>query len=110
MMKSLLFAIAMTLALSTGCAIRGRGAYVVTIAPPPPPRAQVVVETRPGMVWIEGHWARHGDRWVWIDGYYERERPGYLWVQGYWDPRGDQYVWIEGHWQARASAGVRIGQ
>jgi hypothetical protein len=42
----------------------------------PPPRA--------GFVWMPGHWARSGDRWVWLEGYFEPARPHYRWEPGRW--------------------------
>lgn len=100
------FAVAASLAtLGTGCVIRARGAvttepaYVEVDEAPPPPRA-VVVETRPGFVWIEGRWYRSGNRWVWMDGHWENERAGYVWEQGRWETRGRGHVWVEGRWRA----------
>jgi hypothetical protein len=88
----------------TGCVVRAHGrvsapvAYVEVEEEPPPPRA-VVIETRPGMIWVEGRWVRHGNRWQWRDGYYERERSGYVWEQGRWERRGRGHVWVEGRWR-----------
>jgi YXWGXW repeat-containing protein len=101
--KKWLVALGLAAGLLAGCLVRGHGAYVVAVAPPAP-RATVVVEPRPGYLWIEGHWAWVDDRWTWLDGYWEAERPGYVWVQGYWEPRGGRYHWIDGHWSARVGA------
>ncbi|HUJ58710.1 MAG TPA: hypothetical protein VLX92_09465 [Kofleriaceae bacterium] len=93
-------------AASGGCVVEGRARVAEPVAvvevdqEPPPPRA-VVVETRPGFVYIGGRWNWVGGRWVWIDGRYERERPGYLYEQGRWEVRGNRHVWIEGRWRAR---------
>ena len=96
---------------SLGCVVHGRAA-VVAPAPvavveveeePPPPRA-VVVETRPGFVWIEGRYERRGRNWVWLDGRWERERVGHVWIQGRWERRGNRHVWVEGRWEAHAAA------
>lgn len=103
-LASLLLAATMALP-SVGCVVQGR-AHAHVVAPvavveveeePPPPRT-VVVETRPGFIWIEGRWVRHGNRWVWNDGRWERERVGYRWEQGRWERRGRGHVWVEGRW------------
>jgi hypothetical protein len=73
---------------------------------PPPPRA-VVVETRPGFLFIQGRWVRHGNRWDWRDGYWERERSGYVYDQGRWETRGNRHVWVEGSWRAGAAPAAR---
>lgn len=105
--------VALAAAASAGCVVRARGrvsapvAYVEVQEEPPPPRV-VVVDTRPGMIWVEGRWARHGNRWQWRDGYYERERAGYVWEQGRWERRGRGYVWVEGRW--RGGGGYNNGQ
>ena len=70
-----------------GCVVRAQGrvsapppvAVVEVDEEPPPPRA-VVVESRPGFVYTEGHWYRRGGRWEWADGDDERERVGNVWV------------------------------
>lgn len=90
---------------SAGCVVRARGrvsapvAYVEVQEEPPPPRV-VVVDTRPGHIWVEGRWVRHGNRWQWRDGYYERERSGYVWEQGRWQRQGRGHVWVEGRWRS----------
>lgn len=97
--------------LGTGCVIRAQGrlalpvAYVEVEEAPPPPRV-VVVDTRPGFVWIQGRWDRVGGRWMWRDGYWERERAGYLWEQGRWERRGRGHVWVEGRWRTGGAASV----
>jgi len=78
-----------------GCT--GEGTLVVEDAPPAP-REEVVV-TRPGFVFVHGHWNREGGRWVWVGGRYERERVGKTFIQGHWERRGHQHVWIEGGWR-----------
>ena len=107
-------AIAASLLTVGGCVVRGSAgvrvaepvAVVEVEEEPPPPRA-VVIETRPGFVFIEGRWARNGGRWVWRDGYYERERVGYSWNQGRWETRGRRHVWVEGGWHAGGGPAVR---
>lgn len=88
----------------SGCVVRAHGhvgapvVYAEVEEEPPPPRV-VVVDTRPGYIWVEGRWTRNGSRWVWRDGYYERERAGYVWEQGRWERRGRGHVWVEGRWR-----------
>ena len=107
--------IASTLLGAGGCVVRAHG-YVPAPAPvavveveeePPPPRT-VVVETRPGFLWIEGRWWRRGGRWEWTDGHWERERTGYIWTPGRWERRGHRHVYIEGGWRAGGSGGAVI--
>jgi hypothetical protein len=98
-------AIAASLSAWSGCLVEGHARVAEPVAvvevdeEPPPPRT-VVVETRPGFIWIEGRWVRGNGRWVWRDGYYERERAGYVWDQGRWENRGNRHVWVEGRWRA----------
>jgi len=95
------------LGAASGCVVEARGHVAAPVAvveveadeEPPPPR-QVVVETRPGFIFIEGHWVRHGGRWEWSDGHWERQRTNYVWVQGHWERRGRRSVWVEGEWRA----------
>lgn len=90
---------------ATGCVVRTRGAVrvapvaVVEVEEAPPPPRRVVVQSRPGFIWIEGRWAHRGGRYVWIDGRWETERRGYRWVQGRWERRGRRHVWVEGRWE-----------
>jgi hypothetical protein len=93
------------LALSTGCVARG---YIVAETPPAP--RHVVVDVRPGFVWIEGHWVRSAGNWSWIDGYWVAERPGYLYVQGTWVRDGSRWRWRAGEWRARAVVNVHPGK
>jgi hypothetical protein len=96
---------------ASGCVVRAHGhvgapvAFVEVEEEPPPPRV-VVVDSRPGFVWIEGRWDRAGNRWAWRDGYWERERSGYVWEQGRWDRRGRGHVWVEGRWRSGGNAAV----
>ncbi|HEX4417507.1 MAG TPA: hypothetical protein VH165_06380 [Kofleriaceae bacterium] len=90
---------------AAGCTVQAQGRVAVPVVTvevdeePPPPRT-VVVETRPGFVFIEGHWVRRDGRWDWQDGHWERERAGQVWVAGRWDTRGTKHVWVEGSWHA----------
>jgi hypothetical protein len=105
-------ALAVAIAASAGgCMVTARGhvagpAVVEVDEDPPPPRA-VVIETRPGFVYVQGHWDRVGRTWQWRDGYYERERAGYVWEQGRWESRGRGRVWVQGRWRAGATPAVR---
>jgi hypothetical protein len=87
-----------TVPAMTGC-YATESAYVVEDAPPAP-REEVVV-TRPGFVWIHGHWTHPGRTWVWRGGYYERERPNRVYVEGRWERRGRGHVWVDGGWRNR---------
>jgi hypothetical protein len=107
-MKHVLTRLALVATLATplvGCVVDGQAqvsgptAYVEVEEAPPPPRT-VVVETRPGFVWIEGRWAHRGGRYVWLDGRWERERAGRYWEQGRWERRGRGHVWIDGGWRS----------
>lgn len=37
-----------------------------------PPRRVVVVERRPAVVWVPGHWVQHGGARIWVDGHWRR--------------------------------------
>ena len=95
---------------AAGCVVRAHAIVPAPVAvveveeEPPPPRA-VVIEPRPGFLYIEGRWDRQGGRWVWLDGHYERERVGYVWAPGRWDRRGNRHVWVEGSWRAAGGGG-----
>ena len=99
--------------VATGCVVRTRGhvrvapVAVVEVDEAPPPPRHVVVQTRPGFVYIRGHWTRRGSRWVWLDGRWERERANHAWVQGRWETRGRRHVWVKGHWEAHRGPAVR---
>jgi len=58
--------LALVLALATLSPVLA-GCYVEE--GPPPPRA-VYVESRPGWVWIPGHWLRRPGRYVWVEGHW----------------------------------------
>jgi hypothetical protein len=98
---------------AVGCVVRAHGhvrvpapvAYVEIEEEPPPPRA-VIIETRPGFVFIQGRWIRSGNQWVWRDGYWERQRVGHVWQDGRWERRGRGHVWVEGSWRAGAATRV----
>jgi hypothetical protein len=102
----------LTLVLAASCTARGSGSYratyVASYGDPPPPRV-VVVDERPGYVWVDGRWAWGGSGWVWYDGYWVEHRPGYVWVQGRWYNDRGRWVWHDGRWHAhgRGNAVVR---
>jgi len=94
--------------LLPACVVHGSGyvsgpTAVVEVEEEPPAPRVVVVDTRPGFIWVEGRWYRSGGRWEWSNGHYERERAGQYWTQGHWERRGNRHVWIEGRWQAGAA-------
>jgi len=97
---------------AAGCVVTAHGHVAAPVAvvevdeEPPPPRA-VVVETRPGFIFIQGHWERGGGRWNWRDGYWERERAGYVWDEGRWETRGRRHVYVEGRWRSGGGPVVR---
>jgi len=100
-LTSLLLAAATTVgsgvavSVTTGCA--GTANLVIEDAPPAP--REEVVETRPGFIYIHGHWLRDEGRWNWSAGHYERERAGHTYVEGRWAPNGTGHIWIEGGWR-----------
>ncbi len=89
------------LTTTSGCLVGVRGgatvAYDVDAEPPPPRR--IVVEDRPGYVWIDGYWYWNGGQWVWSDGRYEPRRDGYVYIQGNWGYQGGRHHWTPGHWE-----------
>ena len=105
--------VAVIASAAAGCVVRTRGTVdvtpvaVVEVEEAPPPPRTVVVETRPGFVWIEGRWNYRGGRYVWNDGRWEHERVNHVWVQGRWEQRGRRHVWVDGRWEAHAGPAVR---
>jgi len=84
-LTSVLLAAATTLGagaapMLAGCAAEGT---MVIEEEPPAPREEVVV-TRPGFVYVHGHWNREGRRWAWVGGRYE------ILFQPAADPVGDK--------------------
>ncbi len=94
-MKKLILAAALP-ALLAGCYVHGSGAVAYETNPPPP--RYVVVENRPGHVWVDGYWYWHHNDWAWRNGYYVIDRPGYVYVQGRYHGRH----YRPGHWRARS--------
>jgi hypothetical protein len=79
----------------------GSGELVEAEERPPAPREHdLVFESRPGHVWVEGHWVLTRAGWMWQPGRYVSTRPGHVYVQGRWERRGSRWVWVEGHWLA----------
>lgn len=97
--------VAVGLSASTACAVRGHG--TVRTSTPPPPRA-VVVESRPGYVWVHGNWELQNGYWVWRDGYWVRDRPGYVYIQGRWVHDGGRQRYVRGYWQPRREGHVWV--
>jgi hypothetical protein len=103
-LTTLAFATAIA-AVAPACTLHASGRLrpaVVVYDQPPPPR-QVVVESRPGYIYVEGRWDWQNNNWVWVDGHYERQRMGHAWEQGHWERRGNAWHWIEGRWVAGGS-------
>jgi hypothetical protein len=70
----------------------------------PPALQQEVVESRPGYLWIKGHWEwRHG-HWDWSPGYWEPVQERRIWVEGRWEKHGHHWQWYEGHWEEAPNA------
>lgn len=103
LVTSVVAGLAGLVSLTGGCVVRARvpaPVAVIEVEEEPPPARHVVVETRPGYIYIEGRWIRRGGRWEWHEGHWERQRTGYVWVPGRWERRGRRHVWIEGEWRA----------
>ena len=104
------------LVVMSGCVVRARvrpGAAVVgppqpvsvRTAPPPPPANAVVVAptSRPGHVFVRGHYRWNNGRWVWARHRWVPARSGHRWVQPHYNrQRG---VFVRGHW---VSGGARV--
>jgi hypothetical protein len=72
----------------------------VRVAPPPPRVEHQPPRTSADHVWINGHWARRGNRTVWIPGAWVRPpRPGMVWERERWNKRGRSWFFAEGHWR-----------
>lgn len=70
-----------------------------SINQPPAPRNETPQVTRPGYVWVPGHWewtARDGR--VWVPGRQVRNRPGYRYVGPQWTFRNGGWVFVPGRW------------
>ena len=72
---------------------------VANSAPPPAPVEVIPIAPGPTYVWAPGYYAWNGG-WVWVGGrYVVRPRPGVVWVGGHWGRHGRGYVWIGGGWR-----------
>lgn len=71
---------------------------VVTPPPPPPmPHEEVVVEVRPGYVWMPGYWNWDGYQYIWFAGAWRPEHGPHHWEGG---PHGDPHWGGPGpHWR-----------
>lgn len=106
-MRNTLGSLLLAALMLPACMVHGSGhahvsgpVAVVEVEEEPPPPRTVVVETRPGFIWIEGRYERRGRSWHWHDGHYERERSGHVYTQGRWERRNNRHVWVEGRWQS----------
>ena len=101
-MKRLL-ALVMVLGLAAGCVLDRHG-HLAVVAPPELLIAgaiAVAAASRPGQVWVEGHWDWAGSRWVWSDGYWMPDRPGFVWIQGGWSYDRGHHYYRPGRWHPR---------
>ncbi|HTM02673.1 MAG TPA: hypothetical protein VL173_04145 [Vicinamibacterales bacterium] len=72
----------------------------VQVGPPAPRFERRVIAPRPNLVWVEGYYRRHGNRYEWVPGYWiEPPRPRAVWVPGRWErePRG--WFFSAGFWR-----------
>ena len=129
-MRTLVGSLALSLVLTSGCYVRGGGAFrfnspglravgtaarvatnvaataaavhtvAVILSTPPPMPVDVYYQSRPGYVWIHGHQSWNGSAYVWNQGYYEPQRPGQVYVDGYWTAPRPGYVYTEGYWNS----------
>jgi hypothetical protein len=103
------------LAVATpACVVRGTGtvgvAGTTTVYSDPPPAQVETVETRPGFVWVRGHYVWMNGQWRWTAGHWERERAGYAWTDGRWERRGNAWVWVDGTWTVSSQPVVAPAQ
>ncbi len=95
-------ALALVVGSAAGCMVTRHG-HVAFVPPPALVVAGAIAATaamtRPGYVWVDGHWDWVGDRWAWTDGEWIAERPGFFWVQGAWIVDGGRrWAYRPGHW------------
>jgi len=96
------------LSLGTGCGSTASYSTVADEAPPNPELADIVYQHREGEIWIEGHFARAGKKWVWQKGHWEKERDGQVWRDGEWQQRGGKWHRVEGEWMDARDGYVRV--
>ena len=77
------------------------GWYAMGPASAPPAVRVERYHSRPGFIWVRGHWDWRGDQWVWIPGHYERERAGYYYREPTWQQRDGAWISVEGSWVIR---------
>ena len=129
-MRTLVGSLALSLVLTSGCYVRGGGAFrfnspglravgtaarvatnvaataaavhtvAVILSTPPPMPVDVYYQSRPGYVWIHGHQSWNGSAYVWNQGYYEPQRQGQVYVDGYWNQTQGGYTYVDGYWTA----------
>ncbi|MGY3053706.1 hypothetical protein ACVWYG_001907 [Pedobacter sp. UYEF25] len=69
-----------------------RPAAVVVASRPLPPS--------PHHVWVNEEWVVKGGRYVWHGGYWAApSRPGAVYVPGHWKNTRRGSIWISGHWR-----------
>jgi len=50
--------------------------------------------------WQAGHWRWNGREYAWVPGRYERRpRPGAVWVEPRYERHGEGWVFVEGRWR-----------
>ena len=76
------------------------GQTVVVQTPPPAAQVEVIpAAPGPGYVWMPGYWTWRGS-WVWVGGaYVVQPKPHVVWVRGHWAPSRGGYVWVNGYWR-----------
>ena len=111
-MKPILTALGLAALLgmaTSACVVKGQAStqpvYVVD-SEPPAPKYNENVGTRPGSVWIRGHWQWSQGEWVWLEGQWQAERTNYTWEDGRWEYRDSRWHWIDGQWTASGSVGT----
>jgi hypothetical protein len=82
-------------ALLPGCVV-GHHGHMAWLAPPLV--AAAIIASRPGEVWVEGHWDWVDGQWSWSRGYWMAERPGFVWIQGGWSRDRGRHEWRPGRW------------
>ena len=100
---SLVTMVGLLLTFSSGCLV-GRHGHVAFLAPPELLVAgaiAVAAASRPGYLWVDGHWDWEGDRWQWSEGYWIAEQPGFIWIQGGWFESGGHHYYRPGRWDHR---------
>lgn len=70
---------------------------------PPALEHETAPAIAPGYVWVPGHWAWHGDRYIWIRGRTVVQRVGYRWAPDSWEQRGQTYYRNPGRWERDAN-------